>query len=146
MTATRERSVRYWWATPTQSTSLKYTRWTRACYSPLARTRGLYFLNLNRFHPISTVSIRFPGRFSPTPPAFPSVCPRVSLRLWSLVTGRCVVIFAGENGHRDEVLSADFHLSGSRLVCFLFINLLSFHCLSFLFILLLSLHLPPFSS
>ncbi|KAF4365820.1 hypothetical protein F8388_014476 [Cannabis sativa] len=34
-----------------------------------------------------------------------------SVRLWNVETGICVLIFAGAGGHRNEVLSVDFHPS-----------------------------------
>jgi len=39
-----------------------------------------------------------------------------SVRLWNVVTARCVAIFAGDRGHRDEVLSVDVHPEG-RIFC-----------------------------
>jgi polycomb protein EED len=39
-----------------------------------------------------------------------------SIRLWNLSAKLCVVIFAGERGHKDEVLSLDVHILGN---CFL---------------------------
>lgn len=40
----------------------------------------------------------------------------MSLRVWNAASGLCVAIFAGEGGHRDEVLSADWHPDGEALV------------------------------
>ena len=39
-----------------------------------------------------------------------------SLRLWNLKTRTCVAIFAGDQGHRDQVLSVDVHYLGSSMV------------------------------
>lgn len=39
-----------------------------------------------------------------------------SIRLWNIVTQTCVAILGGLEGHRDEVLAIDFHLTGSHLV------------------------------
>lgn len=45
-----------------------------------------------------------------------SVSKDMSVRLWNVTSGDCVAIFAGDAGHRDEVLSGDFHASGDRIV------------------------------
>ena len=39
-----------------------------------------------------------------------------SVRLWNVYTSCCVAIFAGDQGHRDQVLSADVNLRGDALV------------------------------
>jgi polycomb protein EED len=39
-----------------------------------------------------------------------------SARLWDLTRGRCLAIFAGSSGHTEQVLTADIHHSGQRLV------------------------------
>ncbi|CAG8756857.1 6969_t:CDS:2, partial [Acaulospora morrowiae] len=39
-----------------------------------------------------------------------------SIRLWNVITGTPVVVFGGECGHREPVLSIDIHLSGDFLV------------------------------
>jgi polycomb protein EED len=39
-----------------------------------------------------------------------------SIRLWNIKTATCIAIFAGEGGHRDDVLSIDIHPLGNCFV------------------------------
>ena len=45
-----------------------------------------------------------------------SVSKDESIRIWNVLTRVCVAVFAGDNGHRDDVLSADVHMAGAALV------------------------------
>lgn len=36
-----------------------------------------------------------------------------SIRLWNVSNGAVIAVFAGDQGHRDEVLAADFHSLGT---------------------------------
>jgi polycomb protein EED len=56
-------------------------------------------------------------KFHPTLPHLILTCSKdYSIRLWNIKNSTCVAIFAGIQGHRDEVLTIDISLDGQKFL------------------------------
>lgn len=50
------------------------------------------------------------------PSIFLSASEDHTLRLWNIESSICIAVFGGEDGHKDQVVYADFDVMGSRMV------------------------------
>ncbi|CAG7822860.1 unnamed protein product [Allacma fusca] len=84
----------------------------RGCIRLLSPGTGECFNSL-RGHPNSINDMLFHPR---KPELVLTASKDHSLRLWNTVTSVLVAIFGGVDGHRDEILTLDFNIDGTRIV------------------------------